>query len=190
MPLLGEKVRSDDAGGARRRARGGSDAGFVFFPLATVIVFRLALMLVARVLGRSQKVCPPSVDADELLSLPRRSRRLKPDLLQASRQGQIPDLVATVCRAFRAAVIMQLPLSPSSQTQKSFADPCLTPNVADPYLFMRSRLASLLGPLDLGRSSDWRLLEGINPRAVHACPGGGLTQGTWRKPCGLPSTPP
>ncbi len=151
-------------------AAGADMVGFVFFaPSPRNVGYELARALGERVGGRALKVAL-SVDAgDEQLAAA--IEALKPDLLQLHGK-ETPERVAVVRSRFRLPVMKALPiaeradLSPIRQYDK----------VADRLLFDARAPLGATRPGGLGKSFDWRLLQGIKP-AVPFMLSGGLDAG-------------
>jgi phosphoribosylanthranilate isomerase len=145
----------------------GADAvGFVFFPPSPRhIGFELARVLGARVRGRAQKVAL-SVDADNDF-LAAMIEALKPDMLQLHGKEE-PDRVAIVRTRFRLPVIKALPIA-----ERADLSPIrVYANVADRLLFDARAPREATRPGGLGKSFDWRLLEGVNPGVPFMLSGG------------------
>jgi phosphoribosylanthranilate isomerase len=145
----------------------GADAvGFVFFPPSPRhIGFEAARVLSARVRGRAQKVAL-SVDADDDW-LAATIEALRPDMLQLHGR-ETPDRVVVVRTRFGLPVIKALPIAERAD---------LTPirlyaSVADRLLFDARAPREATRPGGLGRSFDWRLLQGLNPGVPFMLSGG------------------
>jgi len=145
----------------------GADAvGFVFFPPSPRhIGFELARTLGARVRGRAQKVAL-SVDADNDF-LAATIEALKPDMLQLHGKED-PDRVAVVRARFGLPVMKALPIA-----ERADLSPIrIYANVADRLLFDARAPREATRPGGLGKSFDWRLLEGVNPDVPYMLSGG------------------
>jgi phosphoribosylanthranilate isomerase len=145
----------------------GADAvGFVFFPPSPRhIGFEAARLLGARVRGRARKVAL-SVDADDDW-LAATIEALQPDMLQLHGR-ETPERVVVVRTRFRLPVIKALPIAERAD---------LTPirfyaSVADRLLFDARAPREATRPGGLGKSFDWRLLQGINPDVPFMLSGG------------------
>jgi len=145
----------------------GADAvGFVFFPPSPRhLGFEAARLLGARVRGRAQKVAL-SVDADDDW-LASAIEALQPDMLQLHGK-ETPERVVVVRTRLRLPVIKALPIAERAD---------LTPirlyaSVADRLLFDARAPREATRPGGLGKSFDWRLLQGLNPGVPFMLSGG------------------
>jgi phosphoribosylanthranilate isomerase len=140
--------------------------GFVFFPPSPRNVgFQQAEALGARVKGRAGKVAL-SVDAsDEMLA--RIVEALKPDMLQLHGR-ETPDRVVQVRTRFGLPVIKALPIARRSDLSpiREYA------NVADRLLFDARAPQEATRPGGLGKTFDWTLLKGIDPKIDFMLSGG------------------
>jgi phosphoribosylanthranilate isomerase len=141
--------------------------GFVFFPPSPRnLGFEAAKLLGAQVKGRAGKVAL-TVDANDE-TLRAIVDALKPDLLQLH-GSETPERVATVRSRFGVPVMKVLPISERSDLSplREFA------NVADRLLFDARPPQDATRPGGLGRTFDWTLLQGIDPK-INFILGGGL----------------
>ncbi|HVV79090.1 MAG TPA: phosphoribosylanthranilate isomerase [Pseudolabrys sp.] len=140
--------------------------GFVFFPPSPRnLGFEAAKVLGAQVKGRAGKVAL-TVDAndDALRAI---IDALKPDMLQLHGK-ETPERVATVRARFGLPVMKALPISERSDLSpiREFA------NVADRLLFDARPPQDATRPGGLGRTFDWTLLQGIDPKINFMLSGG------------------
>jgi phosphoribosylanthranilate isomerase len=140
--------------------------GFVFFPPSPRnIGLEAAKVLGAQVKGRAGKVAL-TVDAndDTLRAI---IDALKPDMLQLHGK-ETPERVATVRARFGLPVMKALPISERSDLSpiREFA------NVADRLLFDARPPQDATRPGGLGRTFDWTLLQGIDPKINFMLSGG------------------
>jgi phosphoribosylanthranilate isomerase len=140
--------------------------GFVFFPPSPRnLGLEAAKVLGAQVNGRAGKVAL-TVDAnDEVLRAI--VSALKPDMLQLHGK-ETPERVATVRSRFGLPVMKALPISERSDLSplREFA------NVADRLLFDARPPQDATRPGGLGRTFDWTLLKGIDPKINFMLSGG------------------
>jgi phosphoribosylanthranilate isomerase len=140
--------------------------GFVFFPPSPRNVgFQQAEALGARVKGRAGKVAL-SVDAsDEMLA--RIVEALKPDMLQLHGR-ETPDRIVQVRTRFGLPVIKALPIAQRSDLSpiREYA------NVADRLLFDARAPQAATRPGGLGKTFDWTLLKGVDPKIDFMLSGG------------------
>ncbi len=139
---------------------------FVFFPPSLRNVgSNVARALGERVRGRAKKVAL-SVDAsdDELAAA---IEALKPDMLQLHGR-ESPDRLATVRARFGLPVMKALPIA----ERADLAAIRLYAGVADRLIFDARPPRDATRPGGLGRSFDWRLLEGLNPGVPFMLSGG------------------
>jgi phosphoribosylanthranilate isomerase len=140
--------------------------GFVFFPPSPRNVgFQQAEALGARVKGRAGKVAL-SVDAsDEMLA--RIVEALKPDMLQLHGR-ETPDRIVQVRTRFGLPVIKALPIAQRSDLSpiREYA------NVADRLLFDARAPQTATRPGGLGKTFDWTLLKGVDPKIDFMLSGG------------------
>ena len=140
--------------------------GFVFFPPSPRnLGLEAAKVLGAQVRGRAGKVAL-TVDANDetLLGI---IDALKPDMLQLHGK-ETPERVATVRSRFGLPVMKALPISERSDLSpiREFA------NVADRLLFDARPPQDATRPGGLGRTFDWLLLRGIDPKINFMLSGG------------------
>jgi phosphoribosylanthranilate isomerase len=140
--------------------------GFVFFPPSPRnLGLEAAKVLGAQVRGRAGKVAL-TVDANDetLLGI---VDALKPDMLQLHGR-ETPERVATVRSRFGLPVMKALPISERSDLSpiREFA------NVADRLLFDARPPQDATRPGGLGRTFDWTLLMGIDPKINFMLSGG------------------
>ena len=141
--------------------------GFVFFPPSPRnIGLEAAKRLGAEVKGRAGKVAL-TVDANDE-TLGGIVDALRPDILQLH-GDETPERVATVRSRFGVPVMKVLPISERSDLSpiREFA------NVADRLLFDARPPRDATRPGGLGRTFDWTLLNGIDPK-INFMLGGGL----------------
>jgi phosphoribosylanthranilate isomerase len=141
--------------------------GFVFFPPSPRnLGLEAAKRLGAQVKGRAGKVAL-TVDANDE-TLRGIVDALKPDMLQLHGK-ETPERVATVRSRFGLPVMKALPISERSDLSpiREFA------NVADRLLFDARPPHDATRPGGLGRTFDWTLLQGIDPK-INFMLGGGL----------------
>ena len=147
-------------------AAGADLVGFVFFPASPRHVgFEIARALGERVRGRAQKVAL-SVDAsdDELAAS---IEALKPDLLQLHGK-ETPDRVVMVRKRFGLPVMKALPIA-----KRADLSPIrLYDKVVDHLIFDARAAGEATRPGGLGKSFDWRLLEGVEPGVPFLLSGG------------------
>jgi len=140
--------------------------GFVFFPQSPRnIGLEAASRLGAQVNGRAGKVAL-SVNAsdDTLFDI---VQALKPDMLQLHGH-ESPERVVAVRTRFGLPVMKALPIE-----QRSDLSPLrLYANVADRLLFDARPPQDATRPGGLGRSFDWTLLQGIDPKINFMLSGG------------------
>lgn len=145
----------------------GADAvGFVFFPPSPRhIGFQAARALGTRVRGRAQKVAV-SVDADDDW-LATAIEALRPDMLQLHGR-ESPDRVVTVRTRFGLPVMKALPIA----ERADLAPVHIYARVSDRLLFDARAPRQATRPGGLGKSFDWRLLQGVNPGVPFMLSGG------------------
>lgn len=140
--------------------------GFVFFPPSPRnLGLEAAKRLGAQVKGRAGKVAL-TVDANDE-TLRAIVDALKPDMLQLHGK-ETPERVATVRSRFGLPVMKALPISERSDLSpiREFA------NVADRLLFDARPPQDATRPGGLGRTFDWTLLQGIDPKINFMLSGG------------------
>lgn len=149
----------------------GADAvGFVFFPPSPRhLGFEAARALGVRVRGRALKVAL-AVNADDDW-LAAAIGALQPDLLQLHGK-ETPERVAVVRTRFGLPVIKALPIA----VRADLAPIRHYAGVADRLLFDARAPHAATRPGGLGRSFDWRLLQGVD-RGVPFMLSGGLDAG-------------
>jgi phosphoribosylanthranilate isomerase len=140
--------------------------GFVFFPPSPRNVgLAAARRLGAQVKGRAGKVAL-TVDANDetLLGI---VEALRPDMLQLHGK-ETPERVATVRSRFGLPVMKALPVAQRSDLSpiREFA------NVADRLLFDARAPQDATRPGGLGKTFDWTLLQGIDPKINFMLSGG------------------
>src|SRR5262249_12189986 len=145
----------------------GADAvGFVFFPPSPRhLGFEAARALGARVRARALKVSLAGEAADEWLAAV--IEALRPDMLQLHGK-ETRDRVVMVRTRFGLPVIKALPIA----ERGDLAPIRLYASVADRLLFDARAPREATRPGGLGKSFDWRLLEGINPGVPFMLSGG------------------
>jgi phosphoribosylanthranilate isomerase len=140
--------------------------GFVFFPPSPRnLGLEAAKRLGAQVKGRAGKVAL-TVDANDE-TLRAIVDALKPDILQLHGK-ETPERVATVRSRFGLPAMKALPISERSDLSplREFA------NVADRLLFDARPPQDATRPGGLGRTFDWTLLQGIDPKINFMLSGG------------------
>src|SRR6476659_888072 len=145
---------------------GADMVGFVFFaPSPRHLGLEAARALGARVAGRAAKVAL-TVDANDE-TLADIVAALKPDLLQLH-GSETPDRVVTVRTRFGLPVIKALPIAERADLApiRQYA------SVADRLLFDARAPRTATRPGGLGKSFDWRLLEGVDPGVPFLLSGG------------------
>jgi phosphoribosylanthranilate isomerase len=136
---------------------GADFVGFVFFPPSPRhLAFETARVLAERVRGRAQKVAL-SVDADDDF-LAATIAALKPDMLQLHGK-EPPARVAAVKRKFGLPVMKAVAI----EQRNDLSAVAAYAGVADRILFDARAPRTATRPGGLGRSFDWRLLEGLDP---------------------------
>ena len=145
----------------------GADAvGFVFFPPSPRhLGFEAARALGARVRDRALKVALAVDAADEWLAAV--IEALRPDMLQLHGK-ETRDRVVMVRTRFGLPVIKALPIA----ERADLAPIRLYASVADRLLFDARAPREATRPGGLGKSFDWRLLEGIDPGVPFMLSGG------------------
>ena len=145
----------------------GADAvGFVFFPPSPRhLGFEAARTLGARVRDRALKVALAVDAADEWLAAVMEA--LRPDMLQLHGK-ETRDRVVMVRTRFGLPVIKALPIA----ERADLAPVRLYASVADRLLFDARAPREATRPGGLGKSFDWRLLEGIDPGVPFMLSGG------------------
>jgi len=145
----------------------GADAvGFVFFPPSPRhLDFEAARTLGARVRDRALKVALAVDAADEWLAAVMEA--LRPDMLQLHGK-ETRDRVVMVRTRFGLPVIKALPIA----ERADLAPVRLYASVADRLLFDARAPREATRPGGLGKSFDWRLLEGIDPGVPFMLSGG------------------
>jgi phosphoribosylanthranilate isomerase len=134
---------------------GADMVGFVFFPPSPRNVgIAAARALGARVMGRARKVAL-SVDATDA-ELAAVIAALKPDVLQLHGR-ETPERVVAVRSRFGLPVTKALPI----ERRDDLAPVRLYAKVADRLLFDARAPREATRPGGLGKSFDWRLLEGL-----------------------------
>jgi phosphoribosylanthranilate isomerase len=145
----------------------GADAvGFVFFPPSPRhLGFEAARALGARVRDRALKVALAVDAADDWLAAT--IEALRPDMLQLHGK-ETRDRVVIVRTRFGLPVIKALPIA----ERADLAPIRLYASVADRLLFDARAPREATRPGGLGKSFDWRLLEGIDPGVPFMLSGG------------------
>jgi phosphoribosylanthranilate isomerase len=145
---------------------GADQVGFVFFPPSPRnLGLEAARVLGAQVRGRAAKVAL-SVDAtDDMLAAI--IAALAPDMLQLHGK-ETPDRVVAVRTRFGLPVMKALPISERSDLSpiREFS------NVAERLLFDARPPQDATRPGGLGRTFDWTLLKGIDPKINFMLSGG------------------
>jgi phosphoribosylanthranilate isomerase len=145
---------------------GADMVGFVFFPPSPRhLAFEAARVLGARVRGRAQQVAL-SVDADDEW-LAASIEALRPDALQLHGR-ETPERVIAVRARFGLPVTKALAV----ERRADLAAISDYAGVADRLLFDARAPQTATRPGGLGRSFDWRILEGIEPGAPFMLSGG------------------
>jgi phosphoribosylanthranilate isomerase len=147
-------------------AAGADMVGFVFFaPSPRHVELTAARSLGERVRGRALKVAL-SVDAgDEELAAS--VDALKPDMLQLH-GAESPERVVAVRRRFGLPVMKALPIA----ERGDLAAVRRYDTVADRLIFDARATRAATRPGGLGKSFDWRLLEGVMTRVPFVLSGG------------------
>jgi phosphoribosylanthranilate isomerase len=147
-------------------AAGADLVGFVFFPPSPRHVgFEAVRALGERVQGRARKVAL-SVDASDT-DLAMLVEALKPDLLQLHGK-ETPERVATLRSRFHLPVMKALPV----ESKSDLAPVRIYEKVADRILFDARAPREATRPGGLGKSFDWRLLEGLDLQVPFMLSGG------------------
>jgi phosphoribosylanthranilate isomerase len=147
-------------------AAGADLVGFVFFPPSPRHVgFEAVRALGERVQGRARKVAL-SVDASDT-DLAMLVEALKPDLLQLHGK-ETPERVATLRSRFHLPVMKALPV----ESKSDLAPVRIYEKVADRILFDARAPRKATRPGGLGKSFDWRLLEGLDLQVPFMLSGG------------------
>ena len=147
-------------------AAGADLVGFVFFPPSPRHVgFEAARALGERVQGRARKAAL-SVDASDT-DLAMLVEALKPDLLQLHGK-ETPERVATLRSRFHLPVMKALPV----ESKSDLAPVRIYEKVADRILFDARAPREATRPGGLGKSFDWRLLEGLDLQVPFMLSGG------------------
>jgi phosphoribosylanthranilate isomerase len=167
MPLLIKICGLNTPESVDAALEAGADAvGFVFFPPSPRhLGFEAARALGARVRDRALKVALAVDAADDWLAAV--IEALRPDMLQLHGK-ETRDRVVMVRTRFGLPVIKALPIAERAD---------LTPirlyaSVADRLLFDARAPREATRPGGLGKSFDWRLLEGIDPGVPFMLSGG------------------
>jgi len=167
MPLLIKICGLNTPESVDTALEAGADAvGFVFFPPSPRhLGFEAARALGARVRDRALKVALAVDAADDWLAAV--IEALRPDMLQLHGK-ETRDRVVMVRTRFGLPVIKALPIAERAD---------LTPirlyaSVADRLLFDARAPREATRPGGLGKSFDWRLLEGIDPGVPFMLSGG------------------
>ncbi len=147
-------------------AAGADMVGFVFFPPSPRNVgIEAARALGERVKGRARKVAL-SVDASDA-ELERAVEALRPDMLQLHGK-ETPERVVAVRSRFRLPVMKALPI----ESRADLAPIHLYAKVVDRLLFDARAPREATRPGGLGKTFDWRLLEGVEPGVPFMLSGG------------------
>jgi phosphoribosylanthranilate isomerase len=147
-------------------AAGADLVGFVFFPPSPRHVGCEAVRALGeRVQGRARKVAL-SVDASDT-DLAMLVEALKPDLLQLHGK-ETPERVATLRSRFHLPVMKALPV----ESKSDLAPVRIYEKVADRILFDARAPREATRPGGLGKSFDWRLLEGLDLQVPFMLSGG------------------
>jgi phosphoribosylanthranilate isomerase len=167
MPLLIKICGLNTPESVDAALEAGADAvGFVFFPPSPRhLGFEAARALGGRVRDRALKVALAVDAADDWLAAV--IEALRPDMLQLHGK-ETRDRVVMVRTRFGLPVIKALPIAERAD---------LTPirlyaSVADRLLFDARAPREATRPGGLGKSFDWRLLEGIDPGIPFMLSGG------------------
>lgn len=167
MPLLIKICGLNSADALDAALEAGADAvGFVFFPPSPRHVgFEAARALGARVRGRALKVALAVNAADDWLAAV--IEALQPDMLQLH-GTETPERVVGVRTRFGLPVIKALPIA----ERMDLAPVRLYASVADHLLFDARAPRAATRPGGLGKSFDWRLLQGFDPGIPFMLSGG------------------
>jgi phosphoribosylanthranilate isomerase len=145
---------------------GADFVGFVFFaPSPRHLDFAAARVLGERVRGRAQKVAL-SVDADDGW-LAASIEALKPDLLQLHGK-EPPARVAAIKQKFGLPVMKAIAVEEAADLAAIAA----YAGIADRLIFDARAPRAATRPGGLGRSFDWRLLQGLDPGTPFMLSGG------------------
>jgi phosphoribosylanthranilate isomerase len=145
---------------------GADYVGFVFFPPSPRhLAFETARTLGERVRGRAQKVAL-SVDADDDF-LAASIGALRPDMLQLHGK-EPPARVAAVKQKFGLPVMKAIAI----EQKNDLAAIATYAGIADRILFDARAPRTATRPGGLGKSFDWRLLQGLDPRLDFMLSGG------------------
>ena len=139
-------------------AGGASHVGFIFFPKSPRNVgVEQAAALRQAAKGKAQAVAV-TVDADDA-TLDAIVSGMHPDMLQLHGK-ETPERVATIRSRFGVPVMKVLPIAERGDLSpiREFA------NVADRLLFDARPPRDATRPGGLGRTFDWTLLNGIDPK--------------------------
>jgi phosphoribosylanthranilate isomerase len=183
MPLLIKICGLNTPESVDAALEAGADAvGFVFFPPSPRhLGFEAARALGARVRDGALKVALAVDAADDWLAAA--IEALRPDMLQLHGK-ETRDRVVMVRTRFGLPVIKALPIAARADLApiRQYA------SVADRLLFDARAPREATRPGGLGRSFDWRLLEGIDP-GVPFMLSGGLDAGNVAEALRITSAP-
>jgi len=147
-------------------AAGTDLVGFVFFPPSPRhLGVHVARTLGARVNGRAGKVAL-SVDADDA-TLDAIVEALQPDMLQLHGK-ESPARVAELKLRYRRPVMKAIPV----ETAADLAAVPAYVGIADTIIFDARAPRAATRPGGLGKSFDWRLLQGVDRRVPFMLSGG------------------
>jgi len=167
MPLLIKICGLNTPEAVDAALEAGADAvGFVFFPPSPRhLGFEAARALGGRVRDRALKVALAVDAADDWLAAV--IEALRPDMLQLHGK-ETRDRVVMVRTRFGLPVIKALPIA----ERADLTSIRLYASVADRLLFDARAPREATRPGGLGKSFDWRLLEGIDPGVPFMLSGG------------------
>jgi phosphoribosylanthranilate isomerase len=167
MPLLVKicGLRTPDALDVALDA-GADQVGFVFFaPSPRNLAYGAARALGERVKGRADKVALTVDATDEMLG--EIVAVVRPDMLQLH-GSETPERVVAVRTRFGLPVMKALPI----EDRASLSSIGLYANAADKIIFDARAPREATRPGGLGKSFDWRLLEGVDPGIPFMLSGG------------------
>lgn len=145
---------------------GADQVGFVFFPPSPRnLGYEAARKLGERVKGRAGKVALTVDATDEMLG--DIVEALRPDMLQLH-GTETPERVVAVRTRFGLPVMKALPI----EDRASLSPIRLYAQVADKILFDARAPREATRPGGLGKTFDWRLLDGVDPGVPFMLSGG------------------
>lgn len=145
---------------------GADQVGFVFFPPSPRnLGYEAARKLGERVKGRAEKVALTVDATDDMIS--DIVEALRPDMLQLH-GTETPERVVAVRTRFRLPVMKALPI----EDRNSLSPIRIYAKVADRIIFDARAPREATRPGGLGKTFDWRLLEGVDPGVPFMLSGG------------------